>query len=54
MVTCQTAVQRMVMKYDWFAPSVHNIRMLRIEDINDLTPAIELALEIKDRIHNEV
>jgi len=47
MVTCQTAVQRLTLTYDWFAPSVNDIRMLRIEDNNDLTPAIELALEAK-------
>lgn len=47
MVTCQTAVQRLTLAYDWFAPSVSDIRMLRIEDNNDLTPAIELALEAK-------
>jgi virulence-associated protein VapD len=47
MVTCQTAVQRLTLTYDWFAPSVRDIRMLRIEDNNDLTPAIELALEAK-------
>ena len=43
-VTCQIVVQRLVLEYDWFAPSVRDIRMLRIEDNNDLTPAIELAL----------
>ena len=46
-VKCQTAVQRLTLEYDWFAPSVRDIRMLRIEDNNDLTPAIELALEAK-------
>lgn len=44
MVRCQTAVQYLTLEYDWFAPSVSDIRMLRIEDNNDLTPAIELAL----------
>jgi virulence-associated protein VapD len=47
MVKCQTAVQRLTLLYDWFAPAVRDIRMLRIEDNNDLTPAIELALEAK-------
>ncbi|MBO6756484.1 MAG: virulence factor [Roseibium sp.] len=47
MVTCQTAVQRLTLEYDWFAPSVRDIRMLRIEDNNDLQPAIELALMAK-------
>jgi virulence-associated protein VapD len=43
-VKCQTTVQRLTLTYDWFAPAVRDIRMLRIEDSNDLTPAIELAL----------
>lgn len=46
-VKCQIAVQRLTLEYDWFAPSVTDIRMLRIEDNNDLTPAIELALMAK-------
>jgi virulence-associated protein VapD len=49
MVRCQTAVQRLTLEYEWFAPAVRDIRMLRIEDNNDLTPAIELALEAKSR-----
>ena len=47
MVTCQTAVQSLTLEFDWFAPSVRDIRMLRIEDNNDLQPAIELALRAK-------
>ena len=35
------------MAYDWFAPSVRDIRMLRIEDNNDLMPAIEFAVNLK-------
>lgn len=46
-VRCQTAVQSLTLEYDWFAPAVRDIRMLRIEDSNDLTPAIELALQFK-------
>ncbi|MCA3630501.1 MAG: hypothetical protein IOC35_09300, partial [Methylobacterium sp.] len=46
-VKCQTTVQKLALTYDWFAPSVRDIRMLRIEDNNDLTPAIELALMAK-------
>ncbi len=46
-VRCQTAVQSLTLEYDWFAPAVRDIRMLRIEDNNDLTPAIELALRFK-------
>ena len=46
-VKCQTTVQKLTLTYDWFAPAVRDIRMLRIEDNNDLTPAIELALMAK-------
>lgn len=48
-VPCQTAVQELTIEYDWFAPSVRDIRMLRIEDNNDLRPALELALQMKNR-----
>ena len=48
-VTCVLAVQDLARRYDWFAPSVRDIRMLRIEDNNDLRPAIDLALTIKAR-----
>ena len=44
-VTCQTAVGRLTLEYEWFSRSVRDIRMLRIEDDNDLSPVIELALE---------
>ena len=49
-VRCQNAVQELTFEYAWFAPSVRDIRMLRIEDNNDLMPAIELALRMKSRI----
>ncbi len=32
---------------DWFAPSVTDNRMLRIEENNDLMPAVELVLKMK-------
>jgi virulence-associated protein VapD len=40
-VTCVMAAQELATRFDWFTPSVRDIRMLRIEDNNDLTPAIE-------------
>lgn len=46
-VRCQAAVQKLAVDYDWFAPSVRDIRMLRIEDNNDLMPAIEFAVNLK-------
>ena len=46
-VRCQTVVQQMTIEFDWFALSVCDIRMLRIEDNNDLMPAVELVLQMK-------
>ena len=40
-VTCVLAVQDMTARFPWFHPSVRDIRMLRIEENNDLMPAIE-------------
>ena len=40
-VTCVLAVQELASRYDWFTPSVRDIRMLRIEENNDLMPAVE-------------
>lgn len=48
-VRCQLAVQEMTIEFDWFAPSVRDIRMLRIEENNDLRPAIDLAMTMKSR-----
>jgi len=39
-VTCVLAVQELARRYDWFSGSVRDIRMLRIEENNDLSPAI--------------
>jgi virulence-associated protein VapD len=39
-VTCVIAVQDLTERFAWFAPSVRDIRMLRIEENNDLMPAI--------------
>jgi virulence-associated protein VapD len=38
------ATQKLAKKYNWFGPSVRDIRMLRIEDDNDLMPAISEIL----------
>lgn len=43
-VTCVLAVQALSLKYPWFAASITDIRMLRIEDNNDLKPAIDMVL----------
>ena len=40
-VLCVLAVQDLTRQFAWFAASVSDIRMLRIEENNDLRPAIE-------------
>jgi virulence-associated protein VapD len=42
-VRCVLAVQDLARKFPWFSVSVEDIRMLRIEDNNDLMPAIEMV-----------
>jgi virulence-associated protein VapD len=39
-VRCVLAVQELARTYVWFSPSVRDVRMLRIEDNNDLMPAV--------------
>lgn len=39
-VTCVLAVQELAYKFSWFAEVVRDIRMLRIEEHNDLSVAI--------------
>jgi virulence-associated protein VapD len=39
-VRCVRVVQRMSKKFAWFAPAVRDIRMLRIEENNDLKAAL--------------
>ena len=47
-VTCVMAVQAVQKQYSWFGKSVSDIRMLRIEEHNDLFPAIaQLELEFE-------
>ncbi|HWG06105.1 MAG TPA: virulence factor [Beijerinckiaceae bacterium] len=40
-VRCVRVVQRLAKKFDWFTPCVRDIRMLRIEENNDLKVALE-------------
>ena len=39
-VSCVLAVMSLTTANPWFAPSIKDIRMLRIEDDNDLLPAV--------------
>lgn len=43
-VTCVLAVQDVAQQFNWFAGAVKDIRMLRIEDNNDLSPAVRKAV----------
>lgn len=49
-VTCVLAVQQLTSDFAWFGPAVRDIRMLRIEDNNDLRPAVERALAMKAKV----
>ena len=42
-VTCVLAVMDLSRSLAWFAGSVRDIRMLRIEELNDLMPAVQQA-----------
>jgi virulence-associated protein VapD len=39
-VKCVLAAQKLSAAYPWFKASVRDIRMLRIEEMNDLEPAL--------------
>lgn len=43
-VTCVLAAQDLARRLPWFTTSVRDIRMLRIEELNDLMPAVQTAL----------
>jgi virulence-associated protein VapD len=40
-VTCVLAAQDLARSLPWFAASVRDIRMLQIEELNDLMPAVQ-------------
>lgn len=42
-VTCVVAAGDLARRLPWFADSVRDIRMLRIEELNDLMPAIRAS-----------
>lgn len=43
-VTCVLVVQQLAKKHPWFAACVKDVRMLRIEENNDLMPAIKSVI----------
>jgi virulence-associated protein VapD len=42
-VRCILAIQRLNSKFNWFAASVRNAQMFRIEEVSDLKAAIDLV-----------
>lgn len=46
-VDCVLAVQDLASQFDWFALCVKDVRMLRIEELNDLKPVIDKAMSLK-------
>jgi virulence-associated protein VapD len=48
-VTCVLAAIDLARSLPWFAASVRDIRMLRIEELNDLMPAVQQALPGQDQ-----
>jgi virulence-associated protein VapD len=47
-VTCVTAIQEVDRRYPWFGRTVKDLRMLRIEEENDLMPALSTRLRFDD------
>ena len=46
-VSCVLTIQELTQEFDWFPASVRDIRMLRIEENNDLMPAVERVSAMK-------
>ena len=44
-VTCLLAAMDLARTLPWFASSVRDIRMMRIEELNDLMPAVQQAAD---------
>jgi virulence-associated protein VapD len=44
-VTCVLAAMDLTRSLPWFAASVRDIRMLRIDELNDLMPAVQQAID---------
>lgn len=41
-VTCVLTIQRLSKKYSWFAACVKDVRMLKIQENNNLMPALNI------------
>lgn len=46
-VSCFMVVQNLTLMFPWFSQSVRDIRMLRIEELNDLRPFIDQTVNIQ-------
>ena len=44
-VSCVLAIQDLTIELNWFGSSVRDIRMLRIEENNDLMPAVSRMID---------
>lgn len=47
-VRCVLAVQEADNQFAWFGPAVRDLRMLRVDEDNDLLPLINTRLRLKD------
>lgn len=47
-VSCVLTIQELTEAFEWFSAAVRDIRMLRIEENNDLMPAVERMSAKKD------
>jgi virulence-associated protein VapD len=50
-VSCVLAIQDLTSELSWFAASVRDIRMLRIEENNDLMPAVNRMAAKASKAH---
>jgi len=48
-VNCITVIQSFALEHEWFVPSCKDIRMLRIEENNNVMPALEILSRKKKK-----
>ena len=49
-VTCMLAVQEIDKRFAWFGRSVRDIRMLRVDEMNDLMPVLSSELRFRQDV----
>jgi virulence-associated protein VapD len=49
-VTCMLAVQEIDKRFSWFGRAVRDIRMLRVDEMNDLMPVLSSELRFKQDV----